>query len=714
MTSTSHSNLVEQPYSAQRTTLAFTDPSGRRRTTAVTFGPESRRDPLLPQRVRNGLLHDEEQRCVQVRLTTAEATHPAARALLDAEAGTALHLHRALDGTDHARLFPAVVGHELDTAEPYLLYAAPRGLPASRTHVMSATDQRVLARDLMLALCLLDGQGMVPRGISPATVLWDGTSLQLWGLEAMARTGRPRTPWGRPPYCSPEQRRAGGTVDPRDAVWSAAQVLYQLVTGRPGPTDGPPADLAQHRVLAETLRGAFAPLAADRPTAARLLDLLAPGTARRIELTVPADETGRHGEAFEHALHLKRQAPPTEPSYTAGLGQGEVLCPYCLENIQLDLTSLYVTDNRMQYQPLDPSRYKPGSPRLTDIMRGAVQRCTADPDFPEHHIPVPYLTSGRPLTVAMVGQSSTGKSHLLTQMIAEITDGGLEPFGLKWQSVNPEQHARFVRERVQPLRNGKVLDHTGTVGLDGFARFVESLLITDVRGQVRPVAFFDLGGEDLVRTDAALRFLLGVDAMVFVVDPALALPLPHLDHARERWGLEVNRDGDVAFGTVLDRLPKNGAYLDVAAAVVLGKADLLRFQPPVDRWLDEAPAGRLDPERMREESRDVYGLLRHHAGQAWLRPFDAIRRCTLHVASATGGQEDHGRYPAGTRPRRVLEPLLSLFAMHGLIDVPGGAEAFAVGTAPALEAVPPRAAGGTERSGGTGGSGDTGEGRRSE
>ncbi|MFD0429709.1 hypothetical protein ACFQ60_24840 [Streptomyces zhihengii] len=107
-------------------------------------------------------------------------------------------------------------------------------------------------------------------------------------------------------------------------------------------------------MLAETLRGAFAPLAADRPTAARLLDLLAPGAARRIELTVPADETGRHGEAFEQALHLKRQAPPTEPSYTAGLGQGEVLCPYCLENIQLDLTSLYVTDNRMQYQPLDP------------------------------------------------------------------------------------------------------------------------------------------------------------------------------------------------------------------------------------------------------------------------------------------------------------------------------------------------------------------------
>ncbi|MBT2674493.1 hypothetical protein J7E95_27535, partial [Streptomyces sp. ISL-14] len=138
----------------------------------------------------------------------------------------------------------------------------------------------------------------------------------------------------------------------------------------------------------------------------------------------------------------------------------------------------------------------------------------------------------------------------------------------------------------------------------------------------------------------------------------------------------------------LDRLPKNGGYLDVPAAMVLGKADLLRFQPPVDRWLSRPPATSLDPELIREESRDLYGLLRRHAGQAWLRPFDAIRRCTLHIASATGGQEDHGRYPAGAGPRRVLEPLLALLAMHGLIQVPGGAEALAVGEAPALEAVP--------------------------
>ncbi|WP_415957183.1 hypothetical protein [Streptomyces sp. 021-4] len=675
---TSHTGRAE-PAGARSPYLAFTEPTGRRRTAPARLGKPSRRDPALPQGIRNGLLDDQGQQCVQVFLPAAAAADPAARALLDTEAGTALQLARTLENTAYAHLFPTLIGYELDSPEPFLLYAAPRGIPAGRTHVMSATDQRVFARDLTLALCLLDGQGLVPRGVSPGTVLWDGASVQLWGLEGVARAGRPRTPWGRAPYCSPEQQRGEGLVDARDAVWSAAQVLYQLVTGHPGPADRAPADLAQHRVLAGTLPGAFAPTAGARPSPATLLELLAPGEAGRAALTTAADGARPHQEAYAQALRAKRRAAPT-PAEGAeeATAHGQVLCPYCLEGIQLDLGKLFVPDERMQYQSLDLSRIA-NPVRREDVMRGAVQQCTADPDFPEHHIPLPYLTHGRPLTVAMIGQSNTGKSHLLTQMIAEITDGGLAPHGVGWQSVSPEQHARFVRERVQPLRSGKVLDHTGALGLEGYAHFVESLLLTDARGRVRPVAFFDLAGEDLGRTDGVLRFLLGIDAFVFVVDPAVALPLPQLDEVRERLGSQVDRDGDVAFGTVLDRLPRTGPYLETPAAMVLGKSDLLRFQPPVDRWLGENPPAALGPDHFLEESGDVHALLRQYAGPAWLRPFDAFRRCTLHIASATGGQEKQGRFPAGTGPRRVLEPLLSLLAMHGIIEAPGGAASFGVG-----------------------------------
>ncbi len=654
--------------------LAFSTPDGQRRAFPARYGPDSRRAPGGPQLIRNVLLGGPEpRRCVQVRLASADARGTAARTLLDAEIGAALRMGRALAETQFARLFPTAIGYDVDAAEPFVLYAPPRGTPVARYHGISTTDQRVIARDLLLAVHLLEGEGLVHRAITPATVLWDGTSVQLWGLDAVLPAGRARSACGQAPYAPPEQRDGRGLTDPRDAVWSSAQVLYHLVTGRPGHPDHAPADLSDHRVLDQTLRQAFAPTAAARPRPAALLDVLAAQRSVQAGLAVSGDGLEPHRAAYDRALRLKagaRPAPAEEPE------PGQVLCPSCLEQVRLDLSALFTTDARQQYQPLDPAGLD--NPRLrADLMGGAFQRCLANPDFGEHYIPVPYLTHGRPLTVAMIGQSSAGKTHLLAQMIGEIADGGLKPYGLSWQSVNRRQHARFIADRVTPLRNGRVLAHTAGLGENGFAHFAEALLITDRRGQVRPLAFFDLGGEDLVRTDALLRFLLGVDAMVFVVDPALALPLPHLDATRERVGVEVNRDGDVAFDTVLDRLPRSGPYIDVASAVVLGKADLLQFEPPVTRWLDEPRPAPLDPALVQQESRDVYALLHRYAGKAWLRPFDAVRRCTLHVASATGGREDKGRYVHGVRPRRVLEPLLSLLAMHGLIEVPGGSEAFA-------------------------------------
>ncbi|WP_425246497.1 hypothetical protein [Streptomyces sp. NEAU-NA10] len=347
---------------------------------------------------------------------------------------------------------------------------------------------------------------------------------------------------------------------------------------------------------------------------------------------------------------------------SAQLEPGQVMCPYCLEIVVYDERALYVRNEKMQYERLHLAKHT-NPLRRADVLRGAFQLCGNTDGVTAHYIPVPYLTHGRPLTVAMVGTSGTGKSHLLTQMVAEITDGGLEPYGVRWQSVNPADHSEFIRDRVAVLREGKQLESTEQTP---FADFVEALLLTGTDGHVRPVAFFDLGGEDLVRTDALLRFLLGVDALVFVVDPLLACGLPQLDEARDQYRLVVSRS-DPAFETVLDRLPRSGAYLDVATALVVGKADLLRFEPPVDRWLSRPTTAPFDPRRMREESRDVYAFLRHHAAPAWLRPFDSALRCSLHFASATGGQPTNGYFPHGVRSRRVLGPLLSILAMCGVL-----------------------------------------------
>jgi len=345
-----------------------------------------------------------------------------------------------------------------------------------------------------------------------------------------------------------------------------------------------------------------------------------------------------------------------------GAEPGVVLCPYCLDPVRYDPAALYTLDSSNRYQKLT-SRRGANPYHVDDELRRAFQRCPGASDVGEHYIPVPYLTHGRPLTVAMVGSSSTGKTHLLTAILAQIIRGGLDDHGLKWRSVNAAMHARFRERQVQPLQRGEVLSATHQ---PTFADFADALLISGP-GFTCPVAFFDLDGESLTRTDRTTRFLAGVDAFVFVVDPLLALRLPQLDQLRERLGLRVSELGDPAFATVLDRIPRTGKYLDVTAALVVSKSDLIRFDPPADEWLSEPSQAPLSPRLVRRESRDVYAFLQHHGGTPWLRPFMDCKRCTLHFASATGAQARDSSFPRGVRPRRVLEPLLAIFAMNGLL-----------------------------------------------
>ncbi|MFF3326306.1 hypothetical protein [Streptomyces sp. NPDC002889] len=288
--------------------LSFTTPGGRRHHVAARFGRDLQRVVRPPRVAREVRLGDAWQG-LQVRLCAADASDPHEYHVLETEVGVALTVHRAFSGTPFQGLFPVPVGYDMDAAEPFLIYADPRGEPAtSLAHGISTTDQRIIERDLVLAIRLLESLGLVHRGIVPAAVRWDGERTQLWDLGAVARTGTPRAPWGAPPYASPEQRAGVGDVEARDALWSAAQLMYQLVAGRQGSPDGPPADLEAHRSLVQTLGGAFAPKAEDRPTPGKLLGLLMPDSDPYAMVAARPDPLEPHRREFDAALARKRAA----------------------------------------------------------------------------------------------------------------------------------------------------------------------------------------------------------------------------------------------------------------------------------------------------------------------------------------------------------------------------------------------------------------------
>jgi hypothetical protein len=325
-----------------------------------------------------------------------------------------------------------------------------------------------------------------------------------------------------------------------------------------------------------------------------------------------------------------------------------ILCPICLHEFSWSEDDLYERTPDGQYRPLALANVS--GARRADLLRSAHVRCpapVADPSL-EHHLPYTYVQHGKPLVIGLVGGPETGKTHLLAAMIGAIERGGLRPYGLTADAVDIERHGEYVDRHVRPLFVER-RELPRTVVAEA-AELADALLIND--GQhTTAVAFFDIAGE-LLRGIAheATRFVPAVGALLFVVDAAT----------------KPARMGDESFRAVLDRLPKNGGLLDIPAAVVVTKSDAVRFQAPVDTWL-YGEADRFDPRAVLEESRDVYAFLHRRDAHAWLSPYDKCRRCTLHFVSATGGAAIEGHFARGVRTRRVLEPLVSLFAMTGVL-----------------------------------------------
>ena len=214
----------------------------------------------------------------QYRLPGSASRDQRAREALERETGAALAVERAHGAEPYAQVFTRLVGHNLDAAEPYVLYdvpAAPAEPLAHRKGTLGVEQLRSVLAQLILAVRLLEDVGFVHRALTPDTVRWDGRTVRVAELYGAIPAGAPREAFGQAPWAAPEQRKGTGAADPRDDVWSVAQLTYYLLAGRLSDGMGPPQDLDGYRQLT-ALRdsGAFAGTAADRAHAADVLRLL--------------------------------------------------------------------------------------------------------------------------------------------------------------------------------------------------------------------------------------------------------------------------------------------------------------------------------------------------------------------------------------------------------------------------------------------------------
>lgn len=351
----------------------------------------------------------------------------------------------------------------------------------------------------------------------------------------------------------------------------------------------------------------------------------------------------------------------------------DVYCPICDRLIDWDRTPPYRIEADGRAEPLarDP---RESEATWRDRLITAYRPCGDVSQAGTHLLPYDYADY-TPVTIGMVGHSNAGKSHLLAAMISRLcsNDPVLDRLGLRVGPLDLRVHQRYVADYVTPLivqRMRLANTRANTV------EFCDALKVTNGQQRSFAVTFFDLAGERLIRNDdAEVRFYASAKALVFVVDP---------DTLPERGGPRAA--GDPSFEVALRRLEgrlrpqSSDPFFPLAAAVVVAKADLVRFKDRiVSDWLALGSAEEeIELGTVERESEDVYAYLHDRGAAQWLLPAQRCWRSTLHFASATNGPAVDSSYPGAFRQCRTLKPLLSVFAMTGILDesllIPSGEE----------------------------------------
>jgi hypothetical protein len=351
---------------------------------------------------------------------------------------------------------------------------------------------------------------------------------------------------------------------------------------------------------------------------------------------------------------------------------GRVLCPICLQWIHWRKAArVEVNPETQQYKPFPPRGVDETRAAYAERRLGAQRLCTLmrDGTATTHFLPDRYGDFGDPIVIGLVGHRAAGKTLMLAAMVDALrNDPRLAQLGLSVNRLDEAIEHNYMTRFVEPFcyrREQLSLTQINPIAFTYVAR-----VRSEYARREFAVAFFDVAGEQLRRRRLGDRFLdasflSAVNALMFVVDPEKALPTV-LDEPGPAYG-------DPAFNAVLDRLtevrrPRGHPFLPIPSAMVVAKSDLLRHKGTVvDKWLDRDDNYELAT--VAAESEDVYEFLATNGADRFLRPVDHSSDVTLHFASAAGVAPVDGQFPLdGFGPRRVLRPLLSLFAMTGILD----------------------------------------------
>ena len=291
-------------------------------------------------------------------------------------------------------------------------------------------------------------------------------------------------------------------------------------------------------------------------------------------------------------------------------------------------------------------------------------------------LPMRCLTS-TVLPIVLVGAKESGKSSYLAAAIRELRrKSAAFSFGIDTNAVG-ETAAVYDRDYGSPLDENRTLDATNP------CRELSPLIYPISFGKARReavISFYDTAGNDLCSEEHIKiknRCLSVAGGILFLIDPL------QINSVRQRLCGKValppkSDDACRVLESVVSLIyrfnnQKPGKLIDIPIAVTFTKLDLLISHGIIDRNGSAAGDGmheargafvRSDADEVR---RELSALAEEYFSDEMLAYLSCFRHKEMFAVSALGSDPVNGRLTAPVAPKRVLDPLLWIFAEKGFV-----------------------------------------------
>lgn len=290
------------------------------------------------------------------------------------------------------------------------------------------------------------------------------------------------------------------------------------------------------------------------------------------------------------------------------------------------------------------------------------------------------------INIAIIGDSSSGKTHYIAMLIDQLkrsllTQNGHSFVHLRHRNkYTSEQYRKVYYEPI--IRDQSVADitHIGRHDAQGNPLrnepLVYQLVIQDRSSNARMLNLlvYDISGEDLAENTTMVQFgehVLRADGIIYLADPMA------MEHVYQQFppfvqSLPVSgRRAEEVLSTVVSRLEmyysvRTGETISIPTAIAISKADLLQYIiPPQERpyyWLMYRPAydGKVHVDDIKHVDQEVRSILHSYGENALLQLGKRFEPVNFFAVSATGhAPNSAGKYPH-IEPHRCLDPFIWL------------------------------------------------------